>query len=211
MLGTPQTTKYHFDVVGDRYFVAITVPHGNPGELLQNIFHNHLWFRQEDPFFLFLLLTKYSKYWTKSQIKRKDGLQTSSIWQGHVAVQFRERRCHNSINSHWGVLLWLHVTSNTFLIFFCFLAWGHPHRRFVTPFFSHCGVLKHVFYIMPQPCILGISEPPKEKEMPPHSWRIVAHIMCIWENLHSTGHQEGGWQVVRCVKRSNWNHLNKSF
>lgn len=61
---------------GGSLWIAITVPHGNPGELRWT-------------FFLFLLLTKYSKYWTKSQIKRKDGLRTSIIWQGHVAVQFQ--------------------------------------------------------------------------------------------------------------------------
>lgn len=74
---SPTTTTVSFWCRGGSLWIAITVPHGKPGELRWT-------------FFLFLLLSKYSKYWTKSQIKRKDGLRTSIIWQGHVhvAVQF---------------------------------------------------------------------------------------------------------------------------
>lgn len=102
---------------------------------------------------------------------------------GRVMLQynFREHRCHNSKNSQWGVLLRLPTR------FFFF--W----RVLSNAEFTLGGYLrnsKQIIYIKLlevirtadlSPRILGLSEPSKEREMPPYSWRIVAHIMCIWE------------------------------
>lgn len=136
-----------------------------------------------------------------------------------LQYNFRERRCHNSKNSQWGSFCDFHNTF--FFVFFGVslvlrihpwgywrnskqITWGHPHRRFVTPHLRDFGAFIKV--------LLSLTLIQKKRRCL-HTHGELLHISCAFGriNFHSTSHQEGGWQVVRCVKRSKWNHLNKWF